>query len=428
MIISVISVSLDSLKESVRTYAGRVIFFGTIPTTIPDTTPTMTLPINYVDTTLTPTEIPIVSPIVSPSLDYTTASPDYSPMSDTESDPSEDPSSDLIPPLPATSQFLSSTGDSLNIDTPDTPPSHTHARADLLPPPKRIRSFDSATDLEDYSNESSKSSVPRRTSLRDDIVVRDARVMVETVAQEEVKTSMKGPVEVRVDSVMHHAVSNDIPEPAQEETMPNIRFEATMTREVVDKLIARRLAKELETRDAARNLEVFALTWWNLHKRAIGIEATYGMTWTELMKLITKVCFLINAIRKMETEMVLDEEDKVERFIRGLPDNIQGNVIVAEPTRIQDAIRIANNLMDQKLKGYAKTAKNNRRFDNNPRDNRGDCTASVENQPGVVCYECGRPRHFRKDFPKLRNQKRGNKSRNKTRSNEAMARAHAIGR
>ncbi|GJY09652.1 putative reverse transcriptase domain-containing protein [Tanacetum coccineum] len=62
------------------------------------------------------------------------------------------------------------------------------------------------------------------------------------------------------------------------------------------------------------------------------------------------------------TKMVLEEEDQVERFIGGLPDNIQGNVIVAEPTRLQDVVRIANNLMDQKLKGYAmKNAKNKRR-------------------------------------------------------------------
>ncbi|GJR17191.1 hypothetical protein Tco_0965718, partial [Tanacetum coccineum] len=54
--------------------------------------------------------------------------------------------------------------------------------------------------------------------------------------------------------------------------------------------------------------------------------------------------------------MVPDEEDKVERFIGGLPDNIQGNVIAAKPTKLQDAIRIANNLMDQKLKGYARSA------------------------------------------------------------------------
>ncbi|GKC00719.1 putative reverse transcriptase domain-containing protein [Tanacetum coccineum] len=69
--------------------------------------------------------------------------------------------------------------------------------------------------------------------------------------------------------------------------------------------------------------------------------------------------------------MVLEEEDRVEKFIGGLPDNIQGNVIATELTRLQDAIRIVNNLMDQKLKGYvAKNAKNQRRFDNNSRDNR----------------------------------------------------------
>ncbi|GKE69756.1 hypothetical protein Tco_1527828, partial [Tanacetum coccineum] len=44
------------------------------------------------------------------------------------------------------------------------------------------------------------------------------------------------------------------------------------------------------------------------------------------------------------------------------------NVIAAEPTRLQDAIRIANNLMDQKLKRYtARNDENKRRLDNNPR-------------------------------------------------------------
>nr|GFA51448.1 reverse transcriptase domain-containing protein [Tanacetum cinerariifolium] len=50
--------------------------------------------------------------------------------------------------------------------------------------------------------------------------------------------------------------------------------------------------------------------------------------------------------------MVPDEEDGVERFIGGLPDNIQGNVIATNPTRLQDAIRIANQLMDKKLQGW----------------------------------------------------------------------------
>ncbi|GKA25266.1 putative reverse transcriptase domain-containing protein [Tanacetum coccineum] len=74
----------------------------------------------------------------------------------------------------------------------------------------------------------------------------------------------------------------------------------------------------------------------------------------------------------MCTKMVLEEEDRVEKFNGGLPDNIQGNVIVAEPTRLQDAVRIANNLMDQKLKGYAvRNAENKRRLNNNYENNRG---------------------------------------------------------
>ncbi|GKD61411.1 putative reverse transcriptase domain-containing protein [Tanacetum coccineum] len=74
----------------------------------------------------------------------------------------------------------------------------------------------------------------------------------------------------------------------------------------------------------------------------------------------------------MCTKMVPEEEDRVEKFIGGLPDNIQGNVIATEPTKLQDAVRIANNLMDQKLKGYAvKNAENKRRLEVNQRDNRG---------------------------------------------------------
>nr|GFC23832.1 hypothetical protein [Tanacetum cinerariifolium] len=40
--------------------------------------------------------------------------------------------------------------------------------------------------------------------------------------------------------------------------------------------------------------------------------------------------------------------------------------------------------------------------------------AVVRNQQGIVCYECGRPRHFRKDCPKMRSQNRGNQTKNKT--------------
>ncbi|GKF25911.1 hypothetical protein Tco_0081805 [Tanacetum coccineum] len=108
---------------------------------------------------------------------------------------------------------------------------------------------------------------------------------------------------------------------------------------------------------------ISALTWWNSHKRTIGAEAAFAMSWRELMKLITE---RFQELTMMCTKMVPEEEDRVKKFIGGLPDNIQGNVIAAEPTRLQDAVRIANNLMDQKLKGYAvKNAENKRRLEVN---------------------------------------------------------------
>ncbi|GJY37067.1 retrotransposon protein, putative, ty3-gypsy subclass [Tanacetum coccineum] len=157
--------------------------------------------------------------------------------------------------------------------------------------------------------------------------------------------------------------------------------------------------KKSQVKYATCTLLNSALTWWNSHKRTIGTKAAFDMSWRELMKLMTKVYCPRNEIQKMESElwnltvknnnlaaytqrfqeltmmctkMVLEEEDRVEKFIGGLPDNIQGNVIAAEPTRLQDAVRIANNLMDQKLKGYAvKNAENKRRLEVNQRDNRG---------------------------------------------------------
>ncbi|GJR80736.1 hypothetical protein Tco_0151521 [Tanacetum coccineum] len=98
------------------------------------------------------------------------------------------------------------------------------ARADLLPSPKRIKSYDFVTDLEDRLDESPELSVPRETSLRGDVAVRDAlrakgisaRVMVETTDREEADSSARGPVEVRVERITHPAVPIDIPEPAQE--------------------------------------------------------------------------------------------------------------------------------------------------------------------------------------------------------------------
>ncbi|GJV40597.1 hypothetical protein Tco_1419037, partial [Tanacetum coccineum] len=106
----------------------------------------------------------------------------------------------------------------------------------------------------------------------------------------------------------------------------------------------------------------------NSHKRTIGIEAAFAMSWRKLMKLMAEISRVDYDVHQDGPE----EEDRVEKFIGGLPDNIQGNVIAVEPTRIQDAVRIANNLMDQKLKGYeVKNTENKRMLEVNLRDNSG---------------------------------------------------------
>ncbi|GJU55717.1 hypothetical protein Tco_1229431 [Tanacetum coccineum] len=121
----------------------------------------------------------------------------------------------------------------------------------------------------------------------------DARVMVETVAREEVKMSTRGLVEVSVDRVMHPAMLDDIPEHAQKEG---------------------------------------------------AIEGTYET----LGDTVTKdVLILLLTMPNYTIWIDYDDDD--------------GNVIAAEPTINQDTIRVANNLMDQKLKGYARNDENKRR-------------------------------------------------------------------
>ncbi|GJR11206.1 putative reverse transcriptase domain-containing protein [Tanacetum coccineum] len=217
-----------------------------------------------------------------------------------------------------------------------------------------------------------------------------------------------------------------------------------------------------------------ALTWWNSHKRTIGIEAAYAMSWAELMKLMTEVYCPRNKVQKMETElwnlavkgnnltaytrrfqelvllctrMVPSEEEKVERFVRGLPDNSQGNGYArsAENKRSEKKVYVGSLPYCNKCKLHhagpcTVICGNCKRVGHITRECTAIVTPNIQrapvgNQPGIVCYECGRPGHFRKDCLKLRNQNRGNKTRNKngnktenqTGDNEATARSYAIG-
>ncbi|GJR70655.1 putative reverse transcriptase domain-containing protein [Tanacetum coccineum] len=186
---------------------------------------------------------------------------------------------------------------------------------------------------------------------------------------------------------------------------------------------------------------VSTLTWWNAHKRIIRADAAFSMSWRELMKLMTE---RFQELTMMCTKMVLEEEDRVEKFIGGLPDNIQGNVVAAKPTRLQDVVRIANNLMDQKLKDYANvggqsvarayTARSNeKRGYAGPLPYCNKCKLHHKGPCIVKCGKCNKVGHMTKDCMNVvaatATQRAPVTCRNKARkkTDEARGKAYVLG-
>nr|GEY15352.1 hypothetical protein [Tanacetum cinerariifolium] len=68
----------------------------------------------------------------------------------------------------------------------------------------------------------------------------------------------------------------------------------------------------------------------------------------------------------MCTKFFVDETEKVDKYISGLLDNIHGNVMSARHKTLDETIKLANDLMDNKLRTYAERQnENKRKTDNN---------------------------------------------------------------
>ncbi|GKC81558.1 hypothetical protein Tco_1137275, partial [Tanacetum coccineum] len=112
-----------------------------------------------------------------------------------------------------------------------------------------------------------------------------------------------------------------------------------------------------------------ALTWWNGHMRTLGHDAAYAMTWGTLKKKLTEK-YSPKELALMCTKFLADETEKVDKYISGLPDNIHGKDMSARPKTLDDAIELANDLMDQKLRTYAERQNDNKRkADDSSRNN-----------------------------------------------------------
>ncbi|GJW24878.1 reverse transcriptase domain-containing protein [Tanacetum coccineum] len=147
-----------------------------------------------------------------------------------------------------------------------------------------------------------------------------------------------------------------------------------------------------------------ALSWWNAYAQPMGVEQANRITWTELKRLMTNKYYPRTEIRKMEEElynltvkgndlkpyvrrfqeltilcpnMVPNTEKLLEAFIGGLPRSIEGNVTASKPQTLEEAINIAQRLMDQVTKHtpVQVSSDNKRKFDdrrtfnNNSRSN-----------------------------------------------------------
>nr|GEY43286.1 hypothetical protein [Tanacetum cinerariifolium] len=198
-----------------------------------------------------------------------------------------------------------------------------------------------------------------------------------------------------------------------------------------------------------------ALTWWNSQIRSLGPDA-YSITWEVLKKKMADKYCPQGEIKKLEiklwnlkvkgndvpaytecfqeltlifTKFVANETKKIDKYVNGLPDNIYRSVKASKPKTLDETIELANDLIDQKLRTYAKRQSNDKRkADDSFRNNHGHQQQPLKrknvakvynmrtgekkpyngnlpkaNPKGNGYYECGALGNFKRDCPKLKN-------------------------
>ncbi|GJU85345.1 putative reverse transcriptase domain-containing protein [Tanacetum coccineum] len=112
---------------------------------------------------------------------------------------------------------------------------------------------------------------------------------------------------------------------------------------------------ENQVKFATWTLHSVALTWLNTHVKTVGYDAAYGMPWKTLMKMMTDKYYPRNEIKKLEMEiwdLKVKESDKIKKYVGGLPDMIHGSIVTSKPKTMQDAVEIATELMDKKIRTF----------------------------------------------------------------------------
>ncbi|GKD53008.1 putative reverse transcriptase domain-containing protein [Tanacetum coccineum] len=172
---------------------------------------------------------------------------------------------------------------------------------------------------------------------------------------------------------------------------------------------------------------------WNLKVKGTDVES-YSQRFQELALMCSR--------------MFPEESDEVEKYVGGLPDMIQGSVMVSKPKKIQDAIEFVTKLMDQKICTLAeRQAKNKMKFEDTSRNNqnqqqpfkRHNVARAYTAGPGEkkpyrgskpMFPKCNyhqdgqcAPKPFKSNYLKLKNKNQGNQAGN----GNPMARAYGVG-
>ncbi|GJT66782.1 putative reverse transcriptase domain-containing protein [Tanacetum coccineum] len=133
--------------------------------------------------------------------------------------------------------------------------------------------------------------------------------------------------------------------------------------------------------------------------------------------------------------MVPSEKKKVEAYLRGLPENIKRETTSSRPTVLNEAVRMAHTLIEQKLQAKAKRiAESNKRKALTTTQNAGANQIGVApkcNRYGIChfgqclpkCYKCGKMGHKEK-YCKSRNMASGTNARSVVVCYECGERGH----
>ncbi|GJW75087.1 putative reverse transcriptase domain-containing protein [Tanacetum coccineum] len=98
----------------------------------------------------------------------------------------------------------------------------------------------------------------------------------------------------------------------------------------------------------------------------------------------------VNELALLCGRMFPEESDKIEKYVGGLPDMIHGSVVASKPKTMQDAVEIATELMDKKIRTFAeRQTESKRKFEDTSRNTQNQQQQQNKRQNTGRAYTAG---------------------------------------